>query len=77
MPFFGDGLTMFGCLGFIVVLAGGLIGGVVGVLLPKTTTGLSLGVFVSLFICTVTKLLSYLFYLFCVGISNTLRGKSF
>ena len=33
----------------VVVLAGALVGGVVGILLPKISTGLSLGVLLSLF----------------------------
>ena len=53
MPFFGNGLTMFGLMGFIVVVTGGLVGGVIGVLLPKTSAGAALGSLLTLFICTV------------------------
>lgn len=42
-------MKLFGVLLTVLVLLGALVGGVVGVLLPKISTGLSLGVLLSLF----------------------------
>lgn len=48
-PYFDPKMKLFGGLLATVVLMGALVGGVVGVLLPKITTGISLGFLVSLF----------------------------
>jgi hypothetical protein len=48
-PYFDPKMKLFGGLLAILVLIGALVGGVVGVLLPKITTGVSLGFLVSLF----------------------------
>ena len=46
-------MKLFGVLLTTLVLMGALVGGVVGVLLPKISTGLSLGVLTSLFFSVV------------------------
>ena len=68
MPFFGEALTIFGLLGFFVVLLGGVVGGVIGVLLPKSTTGITLGVFLASLTCLVSYFLNeyYQFLLYKV-----------
>jgi hypothetical protein len=42
-------MKLFGVLLTVDVIVGALVGGVVGILLPKISTGLSLGLLVSLF----------------------------
>ena len=52
-PYFGPPTTVFGFLGFTVIFVGFLMGGVIGVLVPKSTAAISLGVYVALFLCMV------------------------
>ncbi len=58
MPYYGgtNEIDVFGCLGLVVVLTGGLIGGVFGVLLPTTSTGITMGILSSLLMSTVNQL---------------------
>ena len=55
-------MRLFGVLLTVVVLAGALVGGVVGILLPKISTGLSLGVLLSLFVGVVSHKLDVEIY---------------
>lgn len=43
-------MKLFGVMLTTLVVMGALVGGVVGVLLPKISTGISLGVLISLFL---------------------------
>lgn len=60
MPFYGstnEGINAFTVLGLAVVMTGSLIGAIFGVLLPASSTGLTFGVLVSVFISTVCGVL--------------------
>lgn len=48
-------MKLFGVMLAILVLSGALVGGVVGVLLPKISIGISLGFFFALFFTSVKK----------------------
>jgi F0F1-type ATP synthase assembly protein I len=49
-------MKLFGVMLTTLVVMGALVGGVVGVLLPKISTGISLGVLISLFLGVVRSL---------------------
>ena len=49
-------MKLFGVMLTTLVVVGALVGGVVGVLLPKISTGISLGVLISLFLGVVRNL---------------------
>ena len=52
-------MKLFGVLLTTLVMMGALVGGVVGVLLPKISTGISLGVLSSLYLGVVRLCISF------------------
>lgn len=65
-------MKLFGVMLTTLVVMGALVGGVVGVLLPKISTGISLGVLISLFLGVVRSLatLSICLINLCSNLSN-------
>ena len=63
MPFFGPPLSTFGMLGIFLIFIGSVIGGVFGVLLHKTTAGITLGIEIALIFSIVIKYVFVFFYI--------------
>eukprot|EP01041_Mallomonas_annulata_P000789 gene789-1528_t len=53
LPFFDPSMKLFNLIAMVLVAMGALVGGVVGTLLPKVSSGFALGVFLSLIVSMV------------------------